>query len=85
MAKCKNCNSKDYEIIYIGEYDYNEDYITALVKVRCSECGKEFWVREYFNFNDSKNVQGKMWRTSVCLRPGAIVKKYQLKKFSENY
>jgi YgiT-type zinc finger domain-containing protein len=56
MAKCKNCNSEDYEIIYIEEYDYNGDYIRVLAKARCCECGKEFWVREYFDFDDSKNV-----------------------------
>ena len=56
MAKCKNCNSKDYEIIYIEEYNYNGDCITVLAKARCCECEKEFWVKEYFNFDDSKNV-----------------------------
>ena len=60
MAKCKNCNSEDYEIIYIEEYDYNGDYIRVLAKARCCGCGKEFWVREYFDFDDSKNVQGKI-------------------------
>ena len=56
MAKCKKCNSEDYEIIYIEEYDYNGDYIRVLAKARCCKCGKEFWVREYFDFDDSKNV-----------------------------
>lgn len=86
MAKCKNCNSEDYEIIYIEEYDYNGDYIRVLAKARCCECGKEFWVREYFDFDDSKNVQGKIWRTCVRLCPGRLVKKLtRLKFLCQNY
>ena len=57
MAKSKNCNSEDYEITYIEEYDYNGDYISILAKARCCECNKKFWVREYFDFDNSENVQ----------------------------
>ena len=56
MAKCKNCNSADYEIIYIEEYEYHGDYILVLAKAHCCECGKDFWVREYFSFDNSKNL-----------------------------
>lgn len=56
MAKCPICNSKDYEVIYIEEHDYNGDCVIVFAKARCCDCGKEFWVREYFNFDMSENV-----------------------------
>lgn len=59
MAKCPICNSEEYNEIYVEEHDYNGDYVIALVKVRCCDCGKEFWVREYFDFDRSENVYSK--------------------------
>lgn len=56
MVKCPICNSKDYEVIYIEEHDYNGDCVIVFAKARCCDCGKKFWVREYFNFDMSENV-----------------------------
>ena len=56
MAKCKNCGSEDYEVIYIEEHDYNGDYITVVAKVRCCDCGEEFWIRAYFDFGEGENI-----------------------------
>ena len=56
MAECKNCGCDDYEVIYIEEYEYCGDYISMLAKARCCECGEEFWIREYFDFDRSNRV-----------------------------
>ena len=51
-----------YKLIYklishlIEEHDYNGDCVIVFAKARCCDCGKEFWVREYFNFDMSENV-----------------------------
>jgi hypothetical protein len=56
MVKCPKCKSEDYEEIYIDDYSYYGDEITILIKARCCECKKEFWVKEFFTFDNAKNV-----------------------------
>lgn len=56
MVKCPKCNSDDYEIDYIEDYTYKGDEIIILAKAHCCECKKEFWVKEFFTFDDAKNV-----------------------------
>lgn len=55
MAKCPECGSEDYDVIYIEDTEYNTSYIDCLVKVRCENCGKVFWVKEVFEFGSSRN------------------------------
>ena len=56
MVKCPKCKSDDYEVNYIEDYSYEGDKIIVLTKVHCCECEKEFWVKEFFTFDDAKNV-----------------------------
>ena len=56
IAKCKKCKSDDYEIIHIENYEYEGDCISMLAKVRCCECGNEFYVKEFFDFSSSERV-----------------------------
>lgn len=56
MVKCPKCKSEDYEVKYIGDYNYQGDEIITLANVRCCECNKEFWVKEFFTFSDAKYV-----------------------------
>lgn len=56
MVKCPKCKSEDYEEVYVDDYSYYGDEITVLIKARCCECKKEFWVKEFFTFDGAKNV-----------------------------
>lgn len=56
LAKCPKCKSDDYEVQYVDDCNFHGDYMTALAKARCCQCDKEFWVREYFNFDRSETV-----------------------------
>ena len=56
MVKCPKCQSDDYEVNYIEDYSYEGDEIITLTNVRCCECNKEFWVKEFFTFNSAKNI-----------------------------
>lgn len=56
MVKCPKCKSDDYDVLYIEECAYKGSEIITLVKVKCCECGKEFWVTEYFVFDTANNT-----------------------------
>lgn len=56
MAKCPKCNCEDYDVIYIEDHDYIGDEIILTVKVKCNDCGEEFWVREKYEFKNSTNI-----------------------------
>lgn len=56
MVKCPKCKSEDYEVNYVGDYNYQGDEIITLANVRCCECDKEFWIREFFTFSDGEYV-----------------------------
>ncbi len=56
MVKCPKCKSEDYEVNYIEDYSYEGDEIIVLTKAQCCECKKEFWIKEFFTFDNAENV-----------------------------
>lgn len=56
MIKCSKCKSDDYDVLYIEDYEYHADEIIVLVKARCCNCDKEFWVKETFLYSEAENV-----------------------------
>lgn len=57
MVKCPKCKCDEYDILYVEDYDYAEDFIVVTVKAKCLECGEEFWVKQLFNFESAKNIK----------------------------
>lgn len=56
FAKCPKCDSEDYNILFIEGWEYKcFGVVTALMKVKCDDCGNEFWVRENYEFESSVN------------------------------
>ena len=57
MAKCPKCNSDNYDTLYMEDVNfYDGDYATILVKAECFDCGKKFWVEEFYTYDKTENV-----------------------------
>lgn len=55
MVKCPNCKSEYYTILYIDEYDGDDDKIYRFSKVKCDDCRSRFYIKETFNFVSDEN------------------------------
>jgi endogenous inhibitor of DNA gyrase (YacG/DUF329 family) len=62
MVKCPKCGAKGWEYYYpiaILDMDCDDDELTQTNKVKCTECGHEYTIKENFTltFNYSYNIE----------------------------
>lgn len=55
MVRCPKCKSEYYTIIYIDEYDGNDNKLFRFSKVKCDDCGGRFFIKETFKFEKDEN------------------------------
>ena len=56
-ARCPKCGSEWYDIQVIWEtYEVNTDILVRESRAKCDECGQEYNIKEYFNFDYSENA-----------------------------
>ena len=56
MIKCPNCKSEYYTVLYIDEYDGEDDKVYRISKVKCDDCESRFYITETFKFVSDENL-----------------------------
>ena len=59
MVKCPRCKSEYYTIVYIEDYDENDDDIIRFSEVECEDCHAKFTIREIFTFIRDENCSDR--------------------------